>query len=125
MASGQLFAILRKPSHRRPPVSNCVRLPSTRGKFVRDDWRAWLPQAKAQVFDTQVHRLESSYVMLSVSLDEAIALRPRGFPSKPVQAGGITSDLCKRLTHTLPGLLHDLSAHPKHFGTIPNTSALN
>src|SRR5260370_3088766 len=111
MASGRPFAILRKPSHRSPPVSNCVRLPSTRGKFVRDDWRAWLPQAKAQVFDTQVHRLESSYVMLSVSLDEAIALRHRGFPSKSLHAGGITSDLSKLLNHTLAGLLRALSEH--------------
>jgi len=106
-------------------VNNRVRLPFTRGKIVRDDWRAWLPQAKAQVFDTQVHRLESSYVMWSVSLDEAIALWQRGLPGKSVQAVGITSDLCKLLTQTLAGLLRALSEHAKHYGTIPSTAPLD
>lgn len=106
-------------------MNNGVRFPATRGKFVRQDWRAWLPEAKAQVFDIQVHRLESSYVMWSVSLDEAIALRHRGLPNKSVQAVSITSDLCKLLTQTLAGLLRALSEHAKHYGTIPNTAPLD
>src|SRR5216683_1505325 len=78
MACIRLFAILPFLSLRRPPVSDCVRPLSTRGKSVKDDWRAWLPEAKVLVFNRQVHQLEASYMMLSVSLDEAIKLRQRG-----------------------------------------------
>jgi hypothetical protein len=106
-------------------VKDCVRPPSARGKSVQDDWRAWLPEAKAVVFNKHVHQLESSYVMLSVSLDEAIELRQLGQPAKSLQAVGITSGLCRLLTHTLAGLLRALSEHAKHYGTIPNAAPLD
>ncbi len=99
--------------------------PLTRGKSVKDDWRAWLPEAKEQVFRKQVHQLESSYVMLSVSLDEAIELEQTGQLGKSQQAVGITSGLCRLLTQTLGGLLRALSEHAKHYGTIPNAAPLD
>jgi hypothetical protein len=105
-------------------VKDYVR-PSARGKSVRDDWRAWLPDAKAQVFDKQVQRLESNYVMLSVSLNEALELRHQGEPGKSLQAVGMTSGLCRLLTETLSGLLRALSEHAKHYGTIPNAAPLD
>ena len=105
-------------------MKDCDR-PSTRGRSVKDDWRAWLPEAKAQVFDKQVQRLESSYVMLSVSLNEAIELRHLGQPGKSLQAVGMTSGLCRLLTQTLAGLLRALSEHAKHYGTIPNAAPLD
>jgi len=105
-------------------VKDCDRTP-TRGRSVKDDWRAWLPAAKAQVFDMQVHRLESSYVMLSVSLDEALELRHLGHPGKSLLAVGITSGLCRLLTQPLAGLLRALSEHAKHYGTIPNAAPLD
>ena len=102
-----------------------VRPSSVRGMSVKDDWRAWLPEEKAQVYRKQVHELESSYAMLSVTLDEAIELRQLGHPAKSLQAVGITSDLCKLLTQTLAGLLRALSEHAKHYGTIPNAAPLD
>jgi hypothetical protein len=99
--------------------------PLNRGKCVKDDWRAWLPEAKAQVFRSQVHQLESSYVMLSVSLDEAIELEQMGQLGKSQQAVGITSGLCRLLTQALGGLLRALSEHAKHYGTIPNAVPLD
>lgn len=99
--------------------------PLPRGASVKDDWRAWLPQEKSQVFHKQVHQLESSYAMFSVSLDEAIELRQLGHTGKSLQAVGITSGLCKLLTHTLAGLLRALSEHAKHYGTIPNAAPLD
>jgi hypothetical protein len=106
-------------------VKDSIRPPSARGKSVKDDWRALLPEAKAQVFQKQVQQLESNYVMLSVSLDEAIELRQMGQPGKSQQAVGITSGLCQLLTQALGGLLRALSEHAKHFGTIPNASPLD
>jgi hypothetical protein len=106
-------------------VKDSIRPPSARGKSVKDDWRAWLPEVKAQVFDKQVHQLESCYVMLSVSLDEALELRHLGHPGKSLQAVGITSGLCKLLTQSLGGLLRALSEHARHYGTIPNAAPLD
>ncbi len=89
-------------------MSDCVRPLSTRGKSVKDDWRAWLPEAKVLVFNRQVHQLEASYMMLSVSLDEAIKLRQMGQRGKSLQAVGITSGLCRLLTSTLQEIVEDL-----------------
>src|SRR5467141_4048925 len=126
MACRRVFAIL--PTRLGPIGEHCECLCpplSARGKSVKDDWRAWLPEEKAQVFHKQVHELESSYAMLSVSLDEAIELRQLGEPGKSLQAVGITSGLCKLLTQTLVGLLRALSEHAKHYGTIPNAAPLD
>src|SRR5713101_9772797 len=125
MACRRVFAILPTLSHRRAPVKDTLRLSSTRGKSVKDDWRAWLSEEKALVFHKQVHELESDYAMLSVSLDEAIELRQLGHLGKSLQALGITSGLCTLLTQTLAGLLHALSEHAKHYGTIPNAAPLD
>src|SRR5216683_5814889 len=119
------FCYTHEPVLRRTPVKDCVCPLSTRGKSVKDDWRAWLPEAKALVFNQQVHELESSYVMLSVSLDEAIELEQVGQPDKSQQAVGITSGLCRLLTQALGGLLRALSEHAKHYGTIPNAVPLD
>jgi hypothetical protein len=110
------------------PTENLVRecnRPPARGRCVKDDWRAWLPDEKAQVFHKQVRQLESSYAMLSVSLDEAIELWQLGRRGTSLQAVGITSGLCKLLTQTLAGLLRALSEHAKHYGTIPNAAPLD
>jgi hypothetical protein len=106
-------------------VNDCARPLSLRGNSVKDDWRAGLPKEKAQVFHKYVHKLEASYIMLSVSLDEAIELRQLGLPGKSLQAVGITSELCKLLTEALVGLLRALSEHAKHYGTIPNAAPLD
>ncbi len=106
-------------------MSDCVRPLSTRGKSVKDDWRAWLPEAKVLVFNRQVHQLEASYMMLSISLDEAIKLRQMGQRGKSLQAVGITSGLCRLLTERLAGLLRALSEHAKHYGTVPNAAPLD
>jgi len=95
--------------------------PSCRGKSVKDDWRAWLPEEKAQVFHKQVHELESSYAMLSVSLMSyrtAAAGRTRQISA----AVGITSGLAAADPDAL-GLLRALSEHAKHYGTIPTCAS--
>jgi hypothetical protein len=96
-----------------------------RGRSVSDDWRAWLPESKAQVFDHQVRRLESSYTMLSISLDEAIELRQMRQTVKSLQIVAVTSDLCKLLTETVSTLLRALSDHARHYGITPNAAPLD
>jgi hypothetical protein len=99
--------------------------PSARGMTVKDDWRAWLPEEKDQVFRSYVRQLEISYNMLSVSLDEALALRQGGRLGKASQAVWVTPDLCNRFAHPLVALLWSLGEHAKHHGTVPNAAPLD
>jgi hypothetical protein len=92
---------------------------------VKDDWRAWLPAEKDEVFRSYVRQLEVSYNMLSVSLDEALELRQVGRLVKAGEAVGVTLDLCNRFAHPLSAILWSLGEHAKHHGTVPNTALLD
>lgn len=102
-----------------------VYAPSRRSMSVKDDWRAWLPEGKDQIFRAYVRQLEISYNILSVSLDEALSLRLGGRREKASQAVYITSDLCNRFAEPLVALLWSLSEHAKHYGTVPNAAPLD
>jgi hypothetical protein len=92
---------------------------------VQDDWCAWLPREKAQVFGAYVHELETIYVMFSVALNEAIELRHTRMLSKSYRAVSMTPALCYRLSGRLGALLRALGEHAKHYGTVPNTASLD
>jgi hypothetical protein len=92
---------------------------------VQDDWCAWLPQEKAQVFDEHVQQLESVYMMFSIALNEAIEFRHTGMLSKSYQALCMTPSLAARLSSNLGALLRGLGGHAKHYGTIPNAAPLD
>jgi hypothetical protein len=62
-----------------------TRVPSRRYDSVRQDWRAILPYAKGSLFFDHTDKLENAYVMLSVSLNEAISLRQNGDSEKANQ----------------------------------------
>src|SRR5271165_477962 len=80
------FGIL--PTPRRSHPVRIRALPS-----VQDDWCAWLPKQKAQIFDEQVQQLESVYMMFSIALNEAIEFRHTGMLSTSYQAVGMTPGL--------------------------------
>ena len=101
----------------RPPLS--------RGRSVQLDWRACLPEEKAQVFQEHERHLESLYNMFSVSLNEAIDLKLAGFRAKALCAINMSSQLCDRLTRPLAGTLRALHDHAKHYGTVPNAAPLD
>jgi hypothetical protein len=98
---------------------------SGRRGTVQEDWRARLPEEKLKVFTAYVRRLESRYGMLSVSLNEALALRHEGRLMKSCEAVNVTPSLCARLTEPLAALIRVLSEHAKHYGTIPNAAPLD
>lgn len=100
------------------------RVSETEYSSVQQDWRAWLPESKAEVYNAFTQQLESLYLMFSVALDEALALRSCGKLHKSCQAVFVIPSLCKRLAHPLAGLLRALGQHAKHYGTIPNAAPL-
>jgi hypothetical protein len=99
--------------------------PPSRGTSVKEDWRARLPEEKSKVFSAYVHALESTYGMLSVSLNEALELRGEGRLAKSCQAVQVTPELCNRLTGPLAALIRILGEHARHYGTVPNTAPLD
>lgn len=102
-----------------------VRVSPARGMSVKDDWRAWLPNDKDEVFRRYVRQLEVGYNMLSVSLDEVLALRRDSLFGKAGQAVRVTVDLCNRFASPLVALLWSLGEHAKHHGTVPNAAPLD
>ena len=106
-------------------MKDSIRPPSTRGSSVEKDWRAWLPAEQDIVFRKNVKQLESNYLMLSVSLNEALELRQCRRLGKSLQAVEVSSGLCLLLTVPLSGLLRALYEHAKHYGTIPNAAPLD
>ena len=92
---------------------------------VEQDWRAWLPEEKAEIFSKHRHTLDSLFNMFSVSLNEAIGLRREGCVAQSLTTLGVAADLCRRLVRPLDGLLCALWEHSKHYGTIPSTAPLD
>jgi len=101
------------------------RVPSRRYDSVRQDWRAILPYAKGSLFFDHTDQLENAYVMLSVSLNEAICLRQNGDSEKANQEIGVVGELCSRLALRINAVLHAMGQHARHFGIVPNLSLLD
>jgi len=92
---------------------------------VRDDWRAWLPECKARLNDNCSKELETLYLMLSVSLNEAIELRRQGSIAKSYEAVQVAGGICARFSHSLDLVLLGLRRYAKHYGLILNAAPLD
>lgn len=91
---------------------------------MKDDWRAWLPEQKDQIFRLYVRQLEIQYNIFSISLDEALQLRQSGRFAKAGQAVCMAPELCSRFARPLVAVLWALEEHSKHHGTVPNAVPL-
>lgn len=96
-----------------------------RSGSVSDDWRSWLREPQNQVFRWTGGELEARYTMLSVTLNEAIALRQEGALRKAHQEAGCCGELVDRFAMPLAGTLRALEGHARHYGTLPNTAPLD
>jgi hypothetical protein len=100
-------------------------VPSRRYDSVRQDWRAILPYVKGSLFFDHTDKLENAYIMLSVSLNEAISLRQNGDSEKANQELEVVGELCSRLALRINAVLHAMGQHARHFGIVPNLSLLD
>ena len=101
--------------------------PATAPRFasVKQEWRAWLPEEKAQYFHELRSQLETSNSMLSVSLNEALELHKTGRAGTSCQAVMMTESLCERMVLPLRSLLSGLVRYAKHYGIVPKVLPLN
>jgi hypothetical protein len=99
--------------------------PEEQSRSVSRDWRIPLNDHKSHFYLNYIRRLETSYAMFSVDLDEAVGLRRWGRTSKAYQVLAVAPALCQRLAHPLHSLLCAMLEHAKHFGTTPNIAPLD
>jgi len=91
---------------------------------VQEDWSAWLPEAKDRLFAYSHQELEVSYLILSVTLDDAITLCKQGMWLPAREQSDIFADLFDRMAGSLRGVLRALYEHGRDFGTLPNVAPL-
>ncbi len=91
---------------------------------VQEDWSAWLPEAKDRLFAFSHQELEASYLILSVTLNDAITLCKQGTLEPAREHGVIFADLFDRMCGSLRGVLRALYEHGRDFGTLPNVAPL-
>lgn len=96
-----------------------------RFQTVHEDWSAWLPAEMDQLFGATRSELENSNVILSVALDEAIALSEQEQFTIAKQRAVAFTELFDRLAIRLRLVIRTIEEHGSHFGTLPNVTALN
>jgi hypothetical protein len=94
------------------------------GPSVSLDCRAPLSVEKNHAYTTALHRLETSYGMFSVTLDEALGMRRCGRAQMAYQLLAVAPALCDKLTSPLVSLLRAMTVHARHFGTAPSLASL-
>jgi hypothetical protein len=109
-----------------PPWERIVNtgVPSRRYDSVQQDWRAILPDDKASLFIVHTSELENAYMMFSVSLNEAIALRKKGESTRACQEIGVVGELCSRLVVRINAVIHTMRQHCRRLGLVPNQAPL-
>jgi hypothetical protein len=96
-----------------------------RARTVSEDWVAWIPNEMGELFDATRDELETSNLILSITIDEALYLCKGGhFDSakdRVVVFAGLFDRLAVRVTH----VIGTIKQHGTHFGTLPNVDPLS
>jgi hypothetical protein len=96
-----------------------------RSRSVHEDWFAWIPNEMDQLFDATRHELESSDFILSISLDDALALCKGGQFDSAKERANIIAGLFDRLAVRVVHVIRTIRDHGSHFGTVPNVKPLS
>lgn len=94
-------------------------------RSVSDDWIAALPREKGQLFEVVVRRWESSYAMVSISLNEALSLRSRGELSGARQQVVLCDELMARIAVMLIEGCGAISTRGRRISQLPQVLPLN
>jgi hypothetical protein len=86
---------------------------------VREDWLAWLPDEKDRFFESVQSHLESSYVIVSISLNDVLTLCREGRLPPAAEQSAIVVSLFDRLGRQLQGVLRAMGEHGRHSGAVP------
>jgi hypothetical protein len=89
------------------------------------DWTSSLPEPKRQAFKRYVRELDSSYLMLSITLDEAIGSRKEGLQRESLEHLLILPELAAYFANHLDGILRAMQQHVRIHGAEPNVAPLD
>ncbi len=92
---------------------------------VHQDWISPLPEAKQRVFQVYSGEMESSYLMFSVALDEAIGLREGGMLRMSREMLSLIPSLCVRTAAALQSMLRSLELFSRHGSLMPSVTILS
>jgi len=92
---------------------------------VLNDWFTALPREKSQLFDAVVGRWDSTFVMVSVSLSDAISYRRRGEVVCARDHICLAADLLDRLITALLASCEAISAHGRRIADPPAVEPLH
>jgi hypothetical protein len=92
---------------------------------VHEDWFAWIPNEMDQLFDATRSELETSDFILSISLDEALALCKGGQFDSAKERASVIVGLFDRLAARVGHVIRTIKDHGAHFGTLPNVKPLS
>lgn len=115
-----------------PPLSEGGALGETLGKgagrrtrTVNEDWIAWIPPEMSRLFETARKELESSNIIVSITIDEALDYCKSGrwesANDRTVVFVGLFDRLAARVLH----VIRAIRDHGSHFGTLPNVEPLS
>jgi hypothetical protein len=96
-----------------------------RSRSVYEDWFAWIPNEMDQLFDATRSELETSDFILSISLDEALALCKGGQFDSAKERANVIVGLFDRLAVRIGHVVDTIKDHGAHFGTLPNVKPLS
>jgi hypothetical protein len=96
-----------------------------RSRSVHEDWFAWIPNEMDQLFDATRSELETSDFILSISLDEALALCKGGQFDSAKERANVIVGLFDRLAVRVGHVIRTIKDHGAHFGTLPNVKPLS
>lgn len=86
---------------------------------VRREWISHLPGERQQLFRDVVVSLEATYMMMSVSLDEAMLLRANGQLVQARAQAGVCGDLGERLARKVGILINGMKEHGENMTALP------
>ena len=86
---------------------------------------AWIPNEMDQLFDATRSELETSDFILSISLDEALALCKGGQFDSAKERASVIVGLFDRLAVRVGHVIRTIKDHGAHFGTLPNVKPLS
>lgn len=95
------------------------------GSSVNVDWRGELRTAQRNAFEAYTKELERSYLMFSISLDEAVSLQKSSLLMKSFQVVALTPELCAGLSTSMENMLRSLAEHCREHETNPSVAPLN
>jgi hypothetical protein len=101
-----------------------VKRAGQRSRSVREDWFAWLPEEMDELFGATRSELECFNGILSVALDEALALCEQEHFTVAKERVAAFGGLFDRLAIRLRFVIRTIEEHGSHFGTLPNVVAL-